>query len=264
MDQLVEGLVSWLAALPPWLAFMLLMAFFVVPVLVAVHVVRQRVSHEDMSRHHDVAGFVFAAVGGLYGVLLAFTTVMAFEHHHETEAATWAEAGAHHGMLDLLALSDDPRAREAERAIGAYANLVVNDELATENYTGRSAPAQESFRAIWQVAPRVELPTASANDQLLREMGKADAARTERLRGAQGAMPTSLWAVLALGAAAILGFSLLFSIEAYRPHLLVMGGLAGIIALVMFVNVQLNYPFIGADAVGPEAFTSLVLRASQG
>ena len=50
---------------------------------------------------------------------------------------TWAEAGAHHGMLDLLALSDDPRAREAEQAIGAavvicpgggYGGLAIDKE----------------------------------------------------------------------------------------------------------------------------------------
>lgn len=262
MGRLIEATVGWLAALPSWLALLVMVTLFVGPTLVAVHLVRRRFSHEAMKQHHDVAGFVFAAIGGVYGVLLAFTVVIAFEHHHDTESATWDEASAHHGMLDLLSLSDDPRARAAEQAIARYVDEVVGDELAAENYTGRSAPAGDSFRAIWQVAPTVDLPSRAAAQQLLRELGRADAARAERLRGAQGAIQTTLWVVLALGAATTIGFSLLFSIKGYLPHLLVAAGLAATIALLLFVNVKLNFPFIGSDAVGPEGFASLEQRTA--
>ena len=261
MTELVDGFVGWLAALPAWLTLAVLLALLAAPTVLLLHFLRGRVSHDAMRRHHDVAGIVFAAVGGLYGILLAFTVVITFEHHHETEAATWAEAGAHHGMLDLLALSTDPKAGQAEDAIANYSALVVNDELAVTNYTGRSTPAEDSFRAIWEIAPQVAMPTDAASEQLLRQLATADDARTERLRGSQGAIQTSLWVVLAVGAAATIGFSLLFSIESYAPHLLVVGGLVAIIALVLFVNVQLNFPFVGSDAVGPDAFASLVLRA---
>jgi hypothetical protein len=262
MTDLVDGVVGWLAALPDWLTFSVLLALLAVPTLLLLHFLRGRVSHETMKRHHDVAGIVFAAVGGLYGVLLAFTVVLAFEHHHETEAATWAEAGAHHGMLDLLALAGEAEAQQAEEAIARYTTLVVEEEFASSNYEGRSAPAEDSFRAIWTVVPQVPLPTDAAEEQLLRQLATADDARTERLRGAQGAIQTSLWIVLAVGAAATIGFSLLFSVESYASHLLVVGGLVFVIALALFVNVQLNFPFIGSDAVGADAFASLVQESS--
>lgn len=263
MTELINGFVAWLAALPAWLTLAVVLALLAVPTFLLLHFLRGRVSHDAMKQHHDVAGIVFAAVGGLYGILLAFTVVMAFEHHNETEAATWAEAGALHGMLDLLALSTETEARQAEGVIGDYAALVVNDELAASNYSGRSAPAEDSFRSVWQIAPQIALPTDAASEQLLRQLATADEARTHRLRGAQGAIHTSLWVALAVGAAATIGFSLLFSIKSYVPHLLVMGGLVAIIALVLFVNVQLNFPFIGSDDVGPDAFASLVSRAQK-
>jgi hypothetical protein len=261
MTELINVFVAWLAALPAWLTLVVVLALLAVPTFLLLHVLRDRVSHEAMKQHHDVAGIVFAAVGGLYGILLAFTVVMAFEHHHETEAATWAEAGALDGMLDLLDLSTAPEARQAERAIADYVAVVVDDELTASTYPGRPGPAEGSFRAIWQIAPQVALPTAAASEQLLRQLATADDERTHRLRGAQGAIQTSLWVVLAVGAAATIGFSLLFSIKSYAPQLLVVGGLVAIIALVLFVNIQLNFPFIGSDAIGPDAFASLVARA---
>jgi hypothetical protein len=105
------------------------------------------------------------------------------------------------------------------------------------------------------------MPSAAASQQFLRQLATADEARTHRLRGAQGAIQTSLWVVIGLGAAATIGFSLLFSIKSYVPHLLVMAGLVAIIALLLFVNIQLNFPFIGDDDIGPDAFASLLSRA---
>lgn len=260
MTDVIDDGVRWLAELPMLATLTVIVVGIVGPTLLAVHLLRRRVSHDAMRRHQDVAGFIFSAVGAMYGILLAFTVVLAFEHYHETEAATWAEAGAHHGMLDLLEMSSDPRAAEAKQAIDQYTQLVVSTELSPTSYSGRSGPAEESFRDIWLVAPQVEMPSNTATNQLLRELGAADAARTERLRGAQGAIQTTLWIVLALGGFATVGFGLLFSIESYTPHLIVMGGLSLVIALILFVTVELNFPFVGADAVGADAFLTLVER----
>jgi len=66
-----------------------------------------------------------------------------------------------------------------------------------------------------------------------------------------------MWVVLALGGAVTIGFSLLFSVESYALHLLVVGAIAVTVALVLYVVVQLENPFVGTEAIGPEAFEAL-------
>ena len=88
-------------------------------------------------------------------------------------------------MLDLLEMSSDPRAAEAKQAIDQYTQLVVSTELSPTSYSGRSGPAEESFRDIWLVAPQVEMPSNTATNQLLRELGAVDDRQYKTIRRAQ-------------------------------------------------------------------------------
>lgn len=257
MDRLTAALVTWLASLPPWASLAVMTGVIVGTALLGVWLLRRMTAHETMRRHHDVAGFVFAAVGVIYAVLLAFTVLMAFEHHRDTEAATASEAGSLKAMVDLLGTTDSEQARATSDAIADYARLVVQEELSGSS-RGESTPqTREAFTAIWVTAAEVEMPTVAGGAELLAQLGSADVSRTERVQGADGAIPTSVWVVLALGAVVTIGFSLLFSVEAYPAHVLVVGGLAALIAFVLFVDIQLNYPFVGVEAIDAEPFTRL-------
>jgi len=258
MGALANALLSWLVALPPWLSLLMITAALVLPALVCVRLLRKKVPHEKMSRHHEVAGFVFAAVGVIYGVLLAISVLIAFEHHRDTESATWSEAAALQSMRDLLATSDDPQAGEADVVLERYIGLVVIEELSQGYREGASEAAESAFSELWDTVPA----SVAGNDDavshvLLGQLSQADASRTQRHLGAGGAISTTMWIVLALGAAVTIGFSLLFSVESFAPHLLVVGGIAVTVALVLFVVVQLNFPFVGAEAIGAEAFQDL-------
>lgn len=259
MDAIVSGLLAWLASLPAWASLLLITAALLLPALAVIHVLRRRVAYEQMSRHHEVAGFVFAGVGVIYGVLLAISVLIAFEHHRDTETATWGEAAALQSMRDLLRTSDDPQANDALAVLNSYIALVVADELSLGYRDGPSQAADQAFAEVWSTVPA----SVAGNDDavshvLLSQLSEADTNRTQRHLGADGAISTSMWIVLALGAAVTIGFSLLFSVQSYTPHLLVVAGIAVTVALVLFVVVQLNYPFVGTESIGSEAFDALL------
>lgn len=76
---------TFVFSLPQWLALTLILASVVLPALLGFLVV-QRLRPVDVRRsHNDVAGFVFAAVGVIYGVLLAFVVIVVWEHWEHTE-----------------------------------------------------------------------------------------------------------------------------------------------------------------------------------
>jgi hypothetical protein len=76
---------------------------------------------------------------------------------------------------------------------------------------------------------------------------------------AEESLPTVLWVVLIVGGIVTVGFAYLFGMENSWAHALMVGSLAGVIALVLFTIAAMDHPFSGGARVGPEAF-ELVLK----
>ena len=91
-------------------------------------------------------------------------------------------------------------------------------------------------------------------------LAEAQRAREARLLLARRGLPAALWAVLVVGAALTLGFSLFFSTDAFWPQALMQAGLSLALALVFFAIIELNYPFAGGVTVPPEAFEYLLAQ----
>ena len=84
-------------------------------------------------------------------------------------------------------------------------------------------------------------------------------ARRMRLVVAEESLPTVLWVVLIVGGIVTVGFAYLFGLQNTWAHALMVGSLAGVIALVLFTIGAMDHPFSGGARVGPEAF-ELVLK----
>jgi len=66
--------------------------------------------------------------------------------------------------------------------------------------------------------------------------------------------------VLATGGIIVVGFTYLFGLQSTAIHLLMVGSLALIIALVLFTVAALNYPFKGDIRIHPEAMEHVLGR----
>ena len=110
-----------------------------------------------------------------------------------------------------------------------------------------------------------DLEVSSRADQVLYEQGLervhdlADARRTRLVEADEG-IPAVLWIVLVVGGLVTVGFTYLFGLENTRVHRLMVGALAGVIALVIFTIGALEYPFSGGARVDPGAFELVLER----
>lgn len=75
---------------------------------------------------------------------------------------------------------------------------------------------------------------------------------------AEGA-PGVLWTAIIVGGVLTMGFALLFGVSNERLHYLMVGGLAGTIALQIFVILILSFPFAGQVRVSPEPLHRVVV-----
>ena len=79
-------------------------------------------------------------------------------------------------------------------------------------------------------------------------------ARRARLDSVNTALPGVMWFVLLPGAMGCLLLSLLFPIHDVRFQAILMTGLAGFVAMVLFVIVSLDRPFQGAMAISADSY----------
>ena len=70
---------AFLYAIPSWLLFLLIVGGSVGLVWLATVLLRRVTTAPKDDKHNEVVGFVFATVGVLYAVLLAFTVIIVWE-----------------------------------------------------------------------------------------------------------------------------------------------------------------------------------------
>lgn len=228
-----------------------------VGVAALLYLVQVVVPHGIRREHNDVAGFVYAVLGVLYAVMLAFVVVNEWESLQTTKENTFTEAN------ELGALFWNARAlppavgRALEKTTRDYANVVIDDEwpLLTE---GQSSP--DATHLVYTMRDEINaLPTNTVQEQTLYQqsldhVNNLAAARRERINESSESVPAVLWVVLILGSVFTVGYSFLFGVANFWSHLMIAAPLGVMVVLALIVIDQLNHPFGGMVAVEPDAF----------
>src|SRR5260370_15403976 len=112
---MAETLTTWIYAIPAWLGFFLIVAVSAALACGGHVLVRRSFPRTDFIEHNEVAGFIFAVVGVLFAVLLAFLTVILWENFAQAEQRSPSEADA---ATDVWRLSGHVPSPHASRRRG--------------------------------------------------------------------------------------------------------------------------------------------------
>jgi Protein of unknown function (DUF4239) len=220
---------------------------------------------------NDVAGFIYAVVGVIYAVLLALVVIATWEEFGRARVTVEAEANALAEIFWLAHRLPEPEGRELQELARSYAEEVVDEEwplmeqgeapLMTQT---QGTPAGwtliDDIRAsLQEVEPRT-LAGQELYAEGLDQVQRLADARRMRLVMAQESLATVLWVVLIVAGIVAVGFAYLFGLQNTWAHALMVGSLAGVIALVLFTIAAMDHPFSGAARVGPEAFELVLAR----
>jgi Protein of unknown function (DUF4239) len=238
----------------------------VIPVLVAVAglmIMGRLVPSESRKAHNDVAGFIFAVLGVIYAVLLAFVVIVVWEEFERAETDVESEANELANVYFLADRFPEPEKTRIRDLARSYARTVVEEEWPLMARGRESPRADELLHEIRLTF--LGLDPHTGTQQILYEQGlerihELQDARTLRLVDARRGVPAVLWTVLVLGAVVTVGFTYLFGLESNLMHALMVAALTLVITSVLFTIAALNYPFSGVVRVPPDAFEA-VLRA---
>lgn len=208
---------------------------------------RHFVKFEIREGHNEIAGFVFATVGVLYAVVLAFVVFAVWERFTASE-----ESVAHEGALVVSAYRDteefpEPERTQAQLALRTYVQGVMDKEWANH---GELLPHDkpDSLNPVWTVFRAVaERPGGdrAAAETALDHLHEVELARHERHLSAERSLPQIFWIILILGAVVTLVFAFLFDMG--NPHVqgILTAMLAGLIVALLFLAYSLDRPFTG-------------------
>lgn len=214
-------------------------------------------------KHNDVAGFIYAVLGLVYGVLLAFVVVVVWGQFVEAKDTVDHEANELAAVYQLATHAPEANRLQVQGLIRTYASVVVQEEwplLAS----GQASPRAESLiselnEAVWQIEPNSPR-TQVLYDQTLTHLGQVDEYRRLRLLGARSSIDPIIWVILIGVGLITITFTYLFGLENNWAHALMIGALTASIVSILILVYELDSPFAGEVRVPLEAFELVLPR----
>ncbi|WP_441245436.1 DUF4239 domain-containing protein [Kitasatospora sp. McL0602] len=228
-----------------------------------LYLLQHFVPHPVREVHNDVAGFIFAAVGVLYAVLLAFVVIAVWENNDKARQTTFKEADSLAGVYWISRQLPPPLGPELEKQTLAYANLVKDTEWPLMS-NHQSSP--EATELVYKIRSDVFSFTPTDDqqrvlyDHAVSNLENLASERRARLNQVDEEVPPLLWYALITGAVLTVGFTFLFGLSNTLSHTLMVLALSGLVVISLLVIKEMDFPFKGVTAVQPTAFDVFLHR----
>ena len=239
--------------------------------LLGFELVHRLVPAVSRQRHNDVAGFIYAALGVIYAVLLALVVIAVWEEYSAAGNTVEQEANATAEIFWLGNRLPEPVGLHVQELAKSYAEEVIHREWPLME-KGEQPPLEhaEGGPSGWTIIDDIREslqdfePRTKADEQLyaegLDQIENLNNARRMRLVASEEGVPGVLWSVLIFGGVAAISFTYLFGLESTWAHRLMVVTLAAIIGLVLFTVGAMENPFEGGARIGTGAFELILER----
>ncbi len=207
----------------------------------------------------DRASGVFGVLATGYSVLLGFIIFLAFSSYDQSRTGAETEALMVGQQIQTAQFLPEDARPDLTGQLICYGRSVVGDEWDRMSAGTIQDQANPWGLALFQTVRTIEPETASeqsAYDKWLDQTSQREEARLDRIHGAVGVIPTSLWIALFFLATVIFGYTLLFadSAEGAVPQGVLMGAIATTVVTLMLILYSLDHPFVeGVGGLEPVA-----------
>lgn len=256
------SLSAQLLMIPDWQALLLILAATITPAILGFFIVHRQVPFEIRRNHNDVAGFVFSAVGVMFGVLLAFVVVVVWEQYDVTRSNTQHESSAAISLNHAMgAYHDTGHAPDLRPTLFRYLQTIIDQELPALAHLHQPPPTNQALEAMWRGVSALT-PTTTRQQvlytELITRLNELERLRVRRLDDARDELPHVMWLALITGAVLTISFSFFLGTENVTAHGVMIAVLAALVAVVFYVIVELDHPFAGGVRVSSTGFHSVL------
>ncbi|MFA5104515.1 MAG: DUF4239 domain-containing protein [Candidatus Margulisiibacteriota bacterium] len=207
--------------------------------------------------HNDIAGPIFATIGVIYAVLVAFMVVISWQNFDGTMTRLETEANIYADLYrDSTGISKEFHA-QVGKTLGEYVKSVVRDEWPLMAKGMESKKSHDLIHNVWEVYINFE-PKGEREKIFFAEsvskLNEANELRRRRIVDSRTGIHPVLWFVLIACGIITISFTFFFGTENFTAQLIMTGLLASLIALVLFTIMVFDYPFTGDISVSSDVF----------
>ncbi|MBO1331447.1 DUF4239 domain-containing protein [Streptomyces sp. VRA16 Mangrove soil] len=213
----------------------------------------------DDEPREDVAEYISMMVGVLYALVLGLALVSVWDTHSSADDHVASEAGAAHQIHLLAAGLPAVQAERMRAGVETYVRHVVDTEWPA--LSAGSGPDQAGWQLLDRVRSTAQVPDDATPAQqatvqeTLAQLSTLDEARRGRETDAGERLSPVIWFGLIVGGFLTVAFMFMFGVTRSFTHVVMVMGLSALITFTVLLIYQLNTPFSGMFAVGPDAFT---------
>ena len=217
----------------------------------AMLLVRRRAPEGSRFQDGDRASGVFGVLAGGFAIFAGFIIFLAFTSYDQSRTGGETEALTVLQQWETAQLMPPAVRDRLSGGLVCYGRTVVEREwpLMEEGRGGDTFnPWTIDLFRIVRLANPVKATEQSAFDKWLDQTSDREAGRRDRLHGAEGIIPSSIWLVLFLIALVVFVFMLFFadSGEGAGAQAVLMGSATTVIVLTLLAINALDNPYGGA------------------
>jgi Protein of unknown function (DUF4239) len=221
--------------------------------IAAMLLVRRRAPEGSRFKDGDRASGVFGVLAGGFAIFAGFIIFLAFTSYDQSRSGGEAEALTVIQQFETAELLAPAPQDRLTGELVCYGRSVVHQEWPRmEDGSGGDTInpwAVALFRSL-RLADPTSASEEAAYGKWLDQTSDREEARRDRLHGAEGIIPTSIWLVLFLIAGVVFAFMLFFadSGEGAGAQAMLIGSATTVIVLTLLAIVALDNPY--RDGVG--------------
>lgn len=244
----------------------LILVCIIGPILLAVlglFLLRKVIPPDALKQYHDIAGPFLNTIGALYGIFLALIVASTWQFYSTTAGNVIEEARCLQSLyLDSEAFPKDFR-DEVRTLMRDYRDSLVNREWKSIEKGGSDPKTTALLQKLTESYARFKVTDASEAayfHESVKNINMLQSLRASRIEDSGTGLIPFLWGVLLAGGIATVCFSYLFGARKLHAHAVMTVLLTGVVCLALYTIVNLDFPFTGLVAIGPDAFTRLILN----
>lgn len=196
--------------------------------------------------HNGALSPFMTCVGLVYGALLGFVIVVAWEQFSSAEANVSNEASTVVTMYRQTVGMPVPEQIQMRAQLRNYAKAVEGPEWQNAIRSGGGTEgARDALNEMYRVlgSEQSGLATNPVSGKFLDQLTTLASQRNQRILDTEPRVPGLLWAGLIFGGVVLLGLGGFMRLENVRAHLTLLSAVAVLLGLLLFIVYWLDHPF---------------------
>jgi hypothetical protein len=253
----------WLVSnLPSWLLLLVIVVVIAGAAVLVQLFVRRRFPQLRGDEHNDVTKFAFGVVGFVFAFFIGFVVSAMWGQINDADGRARGEGTAGVQLATDLRVFDKADSDRIRKSLLEFEEAAVTEWA--EVADGRSYPqADEALSRLNSAYDQVQARTDAQKARLAASYANLDSlsqARAERVLQARTDIgpPWSLWAVIFLTSALLLGGAIIYGVDKPARHIAMVAILGVLVGAQLFLVLELSHPFIGEIGTSPEPLREVV------